>query len=1127
MLLWASVLALLALLSAGGGLAVAAPPSHVFDPTLSVTGGCTTNEDDPVADPGCPYQAPPAGPSESFSRTAGMTVDSFGDVYVLSPGPENENKAYLQIFDPEGFYITELHLENPNSSGQGLNPRSVAVDSKGYLYVYSNTSGANLLRYDRDPAGYDPANGKIAYKPEPHVVANNASDYASLAVNPMNDHLFVNFGVGHGPGDWAIQEFGSGEDGNPLVSGQVAEVCCFDGPGLAIDASDATHGRLYATDEASETSPRVIRVFELGAPHALIKTIDGSSTPRGFPNGPVGAISLAVDESTGNIFVYEQEKAEKVIYELTEDGQYLSSIEHDFQTKEKKSQVVVDNGAHSPNGALNNPNGHYIWATSAPLGVGHAYAFKPTNVTAPEVEAVSFSEVSENEALLEATIDSGQADTAYTIEYVSEQQFEESGFAGAQLAAQDTVTAAALPDAVSAEATGLLPGTVYRIRVFAENEVGKDEAFGELKTYPSIAFGPCANDALRVGPSAALPDCRAYELVTPADTAGRPPMGLGLSGVFFPTLPASPDGNRLSFRIENGLIPGIDATGSLQGDPYLATRDSGGWSTIATGADGTEAETVLPGGRSADQTYSAWQAAVSGPALIGGQPTVYVRYPDGHSAPFGRGSLGVDPSAEPKLISEGGAHMLFTSSVRLEENAPATGQLAVYDRTADEVTHVVSLLPGNIIPYEAQVVRYTGSSSDGRGVAFTITQAGVTSLYLRYENQTTYKIGTELTFEGVAEGGGRVFYLKEGNLLAFDTASGKTISFASGGDVTVVNVSADGSTAYFASPDKLTSAPNPLGKKAVVGKENLYRSHEGSIAFLGTLSERDVVGEGANVRQNGLGLWVKAVGAIGTSPPGSFAIDPSRTTADGGVLLFQSDADLTAQGSEGVREVYRYDTAANELACVSCNPTGAPARGDALLQNVTEDIANPEPNTAFDLVGNLSSSGRRAFFQSPDPLVARDTDRLTDVYEWEAQGVGSCADSGGCLYLISSGHSGKLNYLYAASGNGEDVFFRTSDLLTATDKEAIPSIYDARVGGGFPAPLEAAGCEGEGCRSELTPPPALPTPGSSVGKSGNVSPKCHKGSRRVKRHGEVRCIRRKKHHRHKRPTRAGREGASK
>ncbi|MFL5340817.1 MAG: hypothetical protein ACJ8F7_11770, partial [Gemmataceae bacterium] len=487
---------------------------------------------------------------------------------------------------------------------------------------------------------------------------------------------------------------------------------------------------------------------------------------------------------------------------------------------------------------------------------------------------------------------------------------------------------------------------------------------------------------------------------------------------------------------------------------------------------------------------------------------------------LGQGSLGADQDPQPELISAGGAHMLFTSPLHLEEQA--WGPLTIYDRAAGGPTRVVSLLPGDAAP--SGNVDYRGSSPDGRGVAFTV-DTGITTLYLRHDNQTTYKIGDGLTFEGVAEGGARIFYLKGGSLFAFDAGSGKAIQFGSGGDITVVNVSADGSTAYFVSPDKLTSNPNPLNVKASLGKENLYQSREGSIRFIGTVSEADVIGEGSNVRHNGLGLWVKAVGREGGSNPGAFAIDPSRSAADGSVLLFQSDVDLTAYPSKGVRQVYRYDPAAGALTCLSCNPTGAAPTGDATLQDVSDSGANPEPNGPYDFVWNLSGDGRRAFFQSSDPLVAADTDGLQDVYEWEVPGAGSCTDPGGCLRLISSGRSEKVNYLYAASASGDDVFFRSSDLLVPADKEAVPSIYDARVDGGFPEQPGAAPCEGEGCHPQLTTPPILPGPGISPGRSGNVR-KCPKGKHKVKRHGKLRCVK-KKHHRHRRASATGKKGAGK
>lgn len=1115
-LLAGCMLALVAMVAMAAPSALAAD-NYLFDAQHSVTGGCSTSVDDPIADPGCPYPSPPGGPSESFIRTTGVAIDSYGDVYVAVEGKEvkgpEDAPPHIDIFDADGEFINELKMPESDE------PRTVAVDSEGYLYAYANAGSSKLLRYD--PSVYNPGSGEIAYKTPATLVAENISDYAAIAVNPENDHLFVYYGVAHDPVG-AIEEFGSGAEGNPVVNEMVEPAGLtfgpFDGPGFAIDAA---RDRIYVSDEDESSGSFVVQVLELGGTHSLIETIDGSSTPNNAFLSQF--LSLAIDESTGNLYIYQQQILPRILV-LTEKGQYLSTIEHNLVSKENKNQVAIDNGANSPNGALST-EGRYLWATTAPPGgIGHAYAFQPSNVRAPEVKGLSFSEVSEDEALLQATIDSGQAETTYKFEIVGQQEFDETGFDTAETAGEGVIPAGQLPVAVSAEATGLSAGSRYVFRIVIANEVDGDEAIADFKTFPSISSAPCPNDSFRTGPSATLPDCRAYELVTPADTSGRSPMGIGLSSILFPSLTASPDGSSVPFRIEGGLIPGSEGTASLAGDPYLATRTSSGWTSVLTGGKGTEASAAAPGGRSPDQRYSAWTAEGLGPAVVGGEATNYVRYPDGHSELFGRGSLKDDPHASPMLISENGGHMLFTSRVHLEEQSPPTGGLAVYDRTSDKVTHVVSLLPGNLPPSAAQEVSYRGSSPDGRGVAFDVSEGGTSTLYLRYNNEATYEVADDATIEGVAEGGKRILYLQDGSLFAFDIDGGK-ISFATSGNVTVVNVSAAGTTAYFVSPTKLTSKPNPLGSKAVTGKNNLYESHEGSIKFVGVVSEEDVVGEAKNYKVNGLGLWVIAVGG-GNIKPGAFAADPSRTTADGGVLLFQSNLDLTDFESDGHRQVYRYDSAGGELTCVSCNPTGASPVADATLQDIQQSTENdPVPTTVYDPVQNLSSSGDRAFFQSDEPLVPADTDGLQDVYEWEAQGVGSCAQSDGCLYLISSGRSAQINYLYAASETGDDVFFSTADLLAPQDVDTTPSIYDARVGGGFPMAVSPE-CEGEGCRPSLTPAPLLPTPGSTPnGKSGNVSVKCPKGKKKVKRHGKVRCVKKKKHS-HKRRENTGRKGAA-
>jgi hypothetical protein len=360
-----------------------------------------------------------------------------------------------------------------------------------------------------------------------------------------------------------------------------------------------------------------------------------------------------------------------------------------------------------------------------------------------------------------------------------------------------------------------------------------------------------------------------------------------------------------------------------------------------------------------------------------------------------------------------------------------------------------------------------------------------------------------------------------GDLFAFDAKAEETTRFTEAGDVTPVNVAAQGTAAYFVSPSVLSGEENPDGANAQLGQENLYFSREGAISFVGTVTELDVKGKWGGVEQiEGLGLWIEAVGPGGSELPGRMAIDPSRATPDGSALLFESRADLTGYDPEGHAEVYRYDFSQEELECLSCNPTQAPASGEASLQSISEGKFQPEPFSSFAMVENLRADGGRAFFQSTEPLVVNDTDERQDVYEWEAQGVGSCERPEGCIYLISSGQSARTDYICAVSDSGADVFFRSSDLLLGSDKDETPSIYDARIDGGFPE--AGIACEVE-CSKTLLPPPGLPAPTTPpLGASGNVTPSpCPKGKHKV----NGRCV--KRHHKHHRKAGSKKKGAGK
>lgn len=1073
----------------GPGSACAAAGLHAFDATLSLTGSCNVSVLDPIPDPGaCPGTPGSDHPSVPFSTPGAVATDGYGNIYVANTAlgtVKTGGKGLIDIFSPAGLFITEL--EDP------LRPASLAVDSKGNLYVANlegNAAEESVVRYE--PVTYKPAEEVLAYPPVPTATVVKA-EAGGLALNPTDDRLFVKFSD-------RIAQYESASEGNGLIENfgsQVSE----DDVGLAIDAA---HGRIYAsTNTGFGGEGRVVDVFELAAPHNLLYTIKGTSVPSGkFASA---YLSLAVDEGTGHVFVYDGEGKKLYEFQASNSGaSYLSTIEHNFQYV-YRSEIGLDNGTNSPNGGLN-PRGRYLYVPSNPTGIGHSYAFGPADEGPPIVESTSFVNVGEEEAEVQAEIEPSGLNTHYIFEFITEQQYQEQGesFAGARVAGEGEVQARNTPVSVSAPATGLSPGTPYRFRVVATNEEGEGEGEGDFATYPATEpTSACPNEVMRSGPSALLPDCRAYELVSPSETNARAPRGAGSGlGLFFISTQVSPTGEAASFIIEGGTLPGVEAVGSFAGDPYLVSRGDSGWSTEYAGPSGAEASSIEPGSSSPDQKYSFWLAEGEGSAVINRHQTTYVRYPDGHSELVGRGSSGTDPEALGKLISKGGGHIVFSTSnegnlaAPLTPDAPPEGTPAVYDRTADEVTHVASLLPGDVTPVLHQGAVYEGASLDGKGIAFTIEDR----LYLRYEDTATFEVGENVTFEGVAEGGSRIFYLQGGDLWRLDVETGVRIRFTSSGDVIPVNVAAEGSVAYFVSPTAIHGGKNPHGEEPSEGKHNLYRSEEGSISFVGTVAEEDVRGEETGV---GLDLWAPHVVTYGEA-----AEDPSRTTPDGRTLLFESHASLTGYDSGGHTEVYRYEATGNELVCLSCEPTLAPAEGDASLQSIATGTPALEPLGIFASVANLSPDGRRAVFQSDEALVPTDTDGRQDVYEWEAQGVGTCRQPPGCVYLISSGHSKRADYLYGVSRSGDDVFIFSGDILLTSDLEETPSIYDARVNGGFPE-AEPAECSGEGCRPTLSSPPSMIVPESGVHALRKSH--CSKGSRRVRRVGRARCV--KKHHR--------------
>jgi hypothetical protein len=188
-------------------------------------------------------------------------------------------------------------------------------------------------------------------------------------------------------------------------------------------------------------------------------------------------------------------------------------------------------------------------------------------------------------------------------------------------------------------------------------------------------------------------------------------------------------------------------------------------------------------------------------------------------------------------------------------------------------------------------------------------------------------------------------------------------------------------------------------------------------------------------------------------------------------------------------EIYRYVTANNSIKCVSCSTVGgATLTGSAGLGASGGGSYGP-PGEGVP----MSSDGSRIFFDSPDPLAPGVISTppipiglfggLTfdqNVYEWE----------NGAVSVISDGHSTTGSALGSTTPSGNDVFFTTEDQLVRQDTDGYDDIYDARVGGGFPAPPAPPPACGSAdtCRSSVAPTVFFTTPSSSTLVQSNAAP---------------------------------------
>jgi hypothetical protein len=328
----------------------------------------------------------------------------------------------------------------------------------------------------------------------------------------------------------------------------------------------------------------------------------------------------------------------------------------------------------------------------------------------------------------------------------------------------------------------------------------------------------------------------------------------------------------------------------------------------------------------------------------------------------------------------------------------------------------------------------------------------------------------------VSADGSRIFFQQEGDLYVWEDGATTLISDAA----TFLRATRDGSKILFTQTSTLYLYDVATSSSTLIAPdiEGVVDMDADASHIYYATRPSDVEPSGVEIRlwTNGETELVATVaGTLDNSNAWSHqTIQARAASTDGSTLVFPSSVPLTGVDDTAPQAYYRYDAAKGELTCMSC-PADAEPSGDTVINGWTfaESFAT-SPRL-------LSDDGARAYFTSPDPLVDEDMNGELDAYLWE----------NGEARLLSSGTSSFPSYFLDASASGDNVFFVTSERLDVRDIDDAADVYNARLGGGFPAPppggADSGDCDGDACQGPASVSPALPSIGSIIfGGDGNV-----------------------------------------
>jgi hypothetical protein len=589
---------------------------------------------------------------------------------------------------------------------------------------------------------------------------------------------------------------------------------------------------------------------------------------------------------------------------------------------------------------------------------------------------------------------------------------------------------------------------------------------------PAVAE-QCPNEAVREQQgSTRLPDCRAYEQVSPRDKNG---------GTIAAGLGARAEAGSVAFWSTSAFSRSASSVFAN----YRAQRTGEGWVTTALNPPTATRNPILMDqfylmGLSADQSRALIETTYpvdpgdQGSGIVIDPSDTYRFEPDGSFTWLSQPPQLPDLSSGDAVFqaaTDDLERVAFNSAKPLAPEFPDVTSKQVYVRAGD-VTRLVSLgLDGRPLPDDAGIAGAgpggstagsgsivggaypTGLSDDGETVWFSDgTYAPERQLYVRVDalgpDAATRHVSRSVvtgdegrncqpqaTFLVARRDGSRAWFGCASQLTDDAPAGGGLYSYdrdddtvryvpgTEGADNGLALAGADphGDHVWFVTYARLS--PDATG-----GMLNLYVLSGDEVDFVFTLGDTAVQEYDTAISPDGRWLAI----------PDSMPLDP-RTNGYGQIYL--ADADDPAAGP----------------VCISCRPGGGDSEGMADFSNA--GLAPFTGPNAVRPAGALNDAGR-VFFTSTDKLVPEDENGTADVYEYRD----------GELGLISTGRDPGGAVFAGASADATDVFLLTAEALTPQDDDnGIADVYSARVDGGFLASSEPPVCQKD-CQGPADPP---------------------------------------------------------